>query len=98
VNAKLTRNYKNSTFLDGLQERYKFSWSYVFNEDVLFIGLEVKATGWVGFGFAHRIYQMENYDVIIGKVVNGQGILTVSNAVNYLELFFCCIGLAVFVT
>ena len=49
----------------------KFSWKYDVNNDMLFIGLEVKATGWVGCGFAHNISAMKGYDVIMGRVRGG---------------------------
>jgi hypothetical protein len=75
--AKLTKKYNNSTILDD-KDSVKLSWTYEGGQDVLFMALEVKATGWVGFGFARRIFEMQGYDVIIGKVENGKGTLTVS--------------------
>ena len=39
---------------------------------------EVRATGWVGFGFATQApNNMENYDVAVGGVVGGEGYLKV---------------------
>lgn len=80
--SKLTKIYDHSTFLDKENKSVKFSWKYDNRQDVLFIGLEVKATGWVGIGFAHKIHKMVDYDVVVGKVEYGKGTLTVSKKEN----------------
>jgi len=39
----------------------------------------VQTTGWVGFGFANiASNNMQNYDVIVGGLEDGKGILNVS--------------------
>ena len=47
--------------------------------DSLHFTLEVRATGWVGFGVATQApNSMTYYDVAVGGVVNGSGYLKVS--------------------
>ena len=57
--------------------------SYNFNQsaDTLQFLVEVRTTGWVGFGFAlNASNNMQNYDVAVGGVLsNGSGYLRVSN-------------------
>ena len=53
--------------------------------DSLHFTLEVRATGWVGFGVATQApNNMTYYDVAVGGVVNGSGYLKV-NCLNWLS-------------
>lgn len=63
--------------LDG--GRYNVSHSFNESADTLEFLVEVRATGWVGFGFALQApNNMQNYDVAVGGVLsNGEGYLQV---------------------
>ena len=63
-------SFKNGT--------YNAYWRYDSVDDTLKFKVVVKATGWVAFGFAKQApTNMENYDVAVGGVYNGQGYLRV---------------------
>ena len=59
---------------------FKVMWMYNKSSDNLTFHLEVKAVGWVGFGFAKTApNSMANYDVIVGSVTDaGEQYLSVS--------------------
>ena len=42
------------------------SWSYSQDFDELYFEVNVKTSGWVGFGFTFTPENMSNYDVVIG--------------------------------
>lgn len=42
------------------------SWMYNTAREELYFEVNVKAEGWVGFGFASTPENMSNYDVVIG--------------------------------
>ena len=69
--------FDNSVYLDE-ENVFKLYWSYNASSDVVLFCVEVQTLGWVGFGFAHTIYKMESYDVVVGKIQDGRGSLTVS--------------------
>ena len=58
---------------------YNVSWIFNSSMDSLHFTLEVRATGWVGFGVATQApNNMTYYDVAVGGVVNGSGYLKVN--------------------
>lgn len=69
----------NSVYLDG-EKAFKMYWVYNDGTNTVNFVLEVSTLGWVGFGFANKINRMKNYDVIVGKIENGRGWLTVSSS------------------
>ena len=69
-------NY-NCVYLDQ-EKAFKACWEYDESTDIITFALDVKTLGWVGFGFAHKIHKMQNYDVIVGKIQNGKESLTVN--------------------
>ena len=69
--------------------------SYNFNEsaDTIEVLLQVKTTGWVGFGFSLNSPppSMNGYDVAVGGVLsNGTGYLQVSNTEFLSSLLHTC--------
>lgn len=71
----------NSVYLDG-EKAFKMYWVYNDGTNTVNFVLEVSTLGWVGFGFANKINRMKNYDVIVGKIENGRGWLTVSSSLR----------------
>lgn len=69
--------YRQMDFDNG---NFKVSWMYDNGTDYLNFRLEVKTTGWVGFGFALKApNNMKDYDVVVGGVTdNGESYLNVS--------------------
>ena len=58
---------------------YNTSYNFNASSDTFEFLVEVRATGWVGFGFARNApSRMVNYDVAVGGVLNGAGYLKVS--------------------
>lgn len=76
TNSDLSQEYQNSTFLDK-KNVLKLYWSHNRTSDVLKFAVHAQITGWVGVGFAKCIHKMKDYDVVVGKVQNGVGVLTV---------------------
>lgn len=72
-----SNEYRHET-LDG--GNFKVSWMYNKVTDYLNFHLEVKTTGWVGFGFALKASNsMQDYDVVVGGVTdNGTSYFDVS--------------------
>ena len=63
--------YKKMEFDNG---NYKVTWKHDEMNDNLTFHLEVKTTGWVGFGFGKKAPNfMMDYDVMIGGI-NGAGV------------------------
>lgn len=55
---------------------YNTSYNFNASSDTFEFLVEVRATGWVGFGFARNApSRMMNYDVAVGGVLNGAGYL-----------------------
>ena len=73
----LQKEVQNYVHLDQ-EKAFKVSWTYNESSDIINFALEVSTLGWVGFGFAHKIHRMQNYDVIVGKIQSGKESLTVS--------------------
>ena len=66
------------SFLNLQNGNYKVSWIYNSSMDTLHFTVEVKATGWIAFGFSTKFPMgMMGYDVAIGTVKNGVGTLEV---------------------
>lgn len=75
--AALQKDVQNCVYLDR-EKAFKVCWAYNESSDIMNFALEVSTLGWVGFGFAHKIHRMQNYDVIVAKIQNGKESLTVS--------------------
>lgn len=75
--AVLQSQFNNCDYLDHVKA-FKVCWAYNQSTDIVNFALDVKTLGWVGFGFAHKIHKMQNYDVIVGKIQNGKESLTVN--------------------
>lgn len=73
----LQSEVQNCVYLDQ-EKAFKVCWVYNETSDIINFALEVTTLGWVGFGFAHKIHRMQNYDVIVGKIQDGKESLTVS--------------------
>ena len=61
-------------------DNYKFNVSWMFNSsmDTLHFMVEVRATGWIGFGVATTVGNgMDGYDVAVGGVSAGTGYIQV---------------------
>ncbi|CAH3108261.1 unnamed protein product [Pocillopora meandrina] len=64
------------SFLNLQNGNYKVSWIYNSSMDTLHFTIEVRATGWIAFGFSTKFPMgMMGYDVAIGTVKNGVGTL-----------------------
>ena len=67
---------------------YNASWMFNSSMDTLHFMVEVRATGWVGFGVAAEApNNMIGYDVAVGGVINGTG---------YLKVYLCCVTLVMY--
>lgn len=82
--------FSNMVNLDG-NGNYNVSWNFNASSDSLEFLVEVRATGWVGFGVAENApTNMVGYDVAIGGVMaNGTGYLQVRRTQNsiFIERF-----------
>ena len=59
---------------------YNASWVFNSSTDTLHFVVEVRATGWIGFGVATQAPTgMQGYDVAVGGVFNGSGYLKVND-------------------
>ena len=57
---------------------YNASWMFNSSADTLHFMVEVRATGWIGFGFATQApNNMRDYDVAVGGVTGGSGYIKV---------------------
>ena len=74
--AALQKEVPDCVHLDQ-EKAFKVCWTYNGSSDIINFALEVSTLGWVGFGFAHKIHRMQNYDVIVGKIQSGKESLTV---------------------
>ena len=71
-------NRANSVSLDN--GNYNASWTFNSSTDTLHFMLEVRTTGWVGFGVATQApTNMMGYDVAVGGVFNGSGYIRVNS-------------------
>ena len=80
--------YSNNIVLDN--GNYNVSWNFNASSDTLEFLVEVRTTGWVGFGVAlNAPNNMMGYDVAVGGVFNnGTGYLQVCNSVILALLAF----------
>ena len=66
---------------------YNVSWVYNNSMDTLHFMVEVKTTGWIGFGVATQApNMMMNYDVAVGGVSGGAGYLWVKSLSIFISL------------
>ena len=79
VGTKCTYMFSNTIVIHN--GNYNVSYHYNESADTLEFLVEVRTTGWVGFGFAlNAPNNMQNYDVAVGGVLsNGSGYLKVSS-------------------
>ena len=77
-------SYVFSNQLSFLGGNFNVSYNFNASSDTLEFLVEVRATGWVGFGFAENApNSMMNYDVAVGGVFpNGSGYLRVRGKKN----------------
>ena len=75
--AAVQKEVQDCVHLDQ-EKAFKVCWTYNESSDIINFALEVSTLGWVGFGFAHKIQRMQNYDVIVAKIQSGKESLTVS--------------------
>lgn len=65
--ADLSAEYNNTASLDG--NNFKIYWTHNATSNMMYIALEVKATGWVALAFAkEESRNMEDYDTCLGYV------------------------------
>ena len=68
-----------SNFVSINNGNYNASWMFNSYTDTLHFMVEVRTTGWIGFGVANRApTNMVGYDVGVGGVYNGSGYLRVN--------------------
>ena len=72
----LSSEYKNKS---SINSNFMVYWTHNSSSDMMHIAAEVKATGWVAFGFTEaKSFFMRNYDACIGYVSGGTKVLKVS--------------------
>ena len=86
VGTKSTYMFSNTIVVHN--GNYNVSYHYNESADTLEFLVEVRTTGWVGFGFAlNAPTGMQNYDVAVGGVLsNGSGYLKVRSIYNGAKL------------
>lgn len=68
-----------ANFLSFDNGSYNMSWMFNSSMDTLHFLVEVRTTGWIGFGVATQApNNMTGYDVAVGGVLNGTGYLKVT--------------------
>ena len=68
-----------ANFLSFDNNNYNVSWMFNSSMDTLHFMVEVRATGWIGFGVATQApNNMDGYDVAVGGVSGGVGYLQVN--------------------
>ena len=68
-----------ANFLPLDDGNYNVSWMFNSSMDTLHFMVEVRATGWIGFGVATQApTNMTGYDVAVGGVLSGVGYLKVN--------------------
>ena len=72
----LSSEYKSKS---SINSNFMVYWTHNSSSDMMHIATEVKATGWVAFGFTEaKSSNMKNYDVCIGYVSGATKVLKVS--------------------
>ena len=75
--ADLSAEYDSKATLDG--DSYNVYWTHNATSDMMYIAVEVKATGWVALAFTkEKSSNMKDYDTCLGSVTGGTEILKVS--------------------
>lgn len=64
----LSTEYQNNVQLDDIGKTYMLYWSHN-NDGWMYFAVQAKTTGWVSFGFAEKIGDMQGYDVMISYVL-----------------------------
>ena len=71
-------HFENFVSLDD--GKYNVSWMFDSSTDTLHFMVQVRATGWIGFGVATQApNSMVGYDVAVGGVLSGSGYLKVTS-------------------
>ncbi|KAJ7373447.1 DBH-like monooxygenase protein 1 [Desmophyllum pertusum] len=66
--ADLSKKYSNNAMLES-GSSYKVYWTHNATSNMMYIALEVKATGWVALAFAkEKSTSMKEYDACLGSV------------------------------
>ncbi|KAK3746554.1 hypothetical protein QZH41_017031, partial [Actinostola sp. cb2023] len=69
AHGRLSDEYQNSVQLDDLNKKYMLYWSHNSSEEMMYFAVQVKTIGWVAMGFAEKIGNMKDYDVVISYVL-----------------------------
>lgn len=76
--ADLSTEYKNKATLDG-DSKYKVYWTHNDTLNMMYIAVEVQATGWVALAFTkEKSSSMKDYDTCLGYVSGDSKVLRVS--------------------
>lgn len=76
--ADLSAEYDSKATLDG-DSKYTVYWTHNATSDMMYIAVEVKATGWVALAFTkEKSSNMKGYDTCLGSVAGGTSVLNVS--------------------
>ena len=77
--ADLATEYNHFAALDELED-YKLYWSLDRADKSISFAVEVRTTGWVGFGISSGNGKMKGSDLVIGWVKDCKGYLMVSTS------------------
>lgn len=91
--ADLSKKYSNNAMLES-GSSYKVYWTHNATSNMMYIALEVRATGWVALAFAkEKSTSMKNYDACLGSVDGNTKVLKVSQSrrERFTELAICFI-------
>ena len=76
--ADLSAEYNGKATLDG-DSKYNVYWTHNATTDMMYIAIEVKATGWVALAFTkEKSSNMKDYDACLGSVTGSTKVLNVS--------------------
>ena len=76
--ANVSEKYQHFAPLDELGS-YKLYWSVDRKHESIYFAVEVRTTGWIGFGISTGNGKMKGSDLVIGWVKDCKGYLTVRN-------------------
>ena len=83
--ADLSAEYNSKATLDS---KYTVYWTHNATSDMMYIALEVKATGWVALAFTkEKSSNMKDYDACLGYVTGSTEVLNVSSCGRRLSNF-----------
>ena len=75
--ANLSAEYDSKATLDG-DSKYTVYWTHNATTDIMYIALEVKASGWVALAFTkEKSSSMKDYDACLGSVAGSTKMLKV---------------------